>query len=57
VSTVRLRDFSRNFGEEEGTVLCQVGEKEEGQVGGTIEESSTQDSGCFCRHFGSIEQI
>lgn len=33
MSTVRLRDFSRNFGEEEGTVLRQVGEKGGGAGG------------------------
>jgi hypothetical protein len=47
VSTVRERDFSRNFEEEEGTGLVRLSCEGGGVEGGTVEESSAED----CRRF------
>lgn len=48
VSTVRERDFSRNLGEEEGTVRLLVGWEGlwRGEVN-TVEEGTAEDGGCF----------
>jgi hypothetical protein len=52
---VRERDFSRNLGEEEGTmgrvrlVGCEMWRRES-----TVEEGAAEDGGCFGSHFVSI---
>ena len=55
MSILRERDFSRNLGEEEGTVVVRGWSGVGCEGKGTVEESSAEDGGCFGGHFDSIE--